>query len=224
MSRRKEMIRQGLEIDFDLLDSDMLRCYAPRWMTWVDGTAPMLLWLDFVDEDDWSEEQGPTPRVMRRTLDDDREMAEGRRHLRLTRYKSYACLAELAERGREEGEFVIRTPPVLGNSKYVSSLDEARVPAGFGDPDDPTFDRVDAGFLVTRDIAEAQRFTHDDAIRLTVRIMEVLGHDLPGDNGGYWEPVRADVAEELHARARRRPRRPEPFYAMLHDLSREPEG
>jgi hypothetical protein len=32
MSQRKEKIRDGLEIDFDLLDSDLLRCYVQNWL------------------------------------------------------------------------------------------------------------------------------------------------------------------------------------------------
>src|SRR5262249_46526457 len=120
MSRRKETIRPGLEIDFDLLDSDMLRCYIQTGVGWNDAPGPRLVWMEHVDRDGWTEGMNPEAVVMTRTLDDERERAEGRRMLRLMRYKSYACLADLAARPTEPGDIVIRTPPALGNPRYVS--------------------------------------------------------------------------------------------------------
>src|SRR5438128_533625 len=79
MSRRKEKVRDGLEIDFDLLDSDMLRWHIQTAVAWTDGPRPQLVWMDYVDKDDWAEGRPPEPRIMTRTLDDEREMAEGRR-------------------------------------------------------------------------------------------------------------------------------------------------
>jgi hypothetical protein len=222
MSRRKEKIRKGLEIDLDLLDSDLVRCYLPLGVTWGDGPRPLLVWMEYADREDWTEGTDLDNELMMRTLDDERELAEGRRLLRLLRYKSYTCLAELARRKPEKGEFIIRKPPAFGNTWYVCELDEAEMPAGFGDPDSADFEEEDPGFTIIEDVAEAKRFTHADAIRLTVRIMQVMGYDVPGDNGDYYEPVRLDVAEELHRRAERRPRRSDEFHAMLHDLSREP--
>ena len=55
MSQRKEKIRDGLEIDFDLLDSDLLHCYVQNWMQWYDSTPPRIAWLDFVDRGPWTE-------------------------------------------------------------------------------------------------------------------------------------------------------------------------
>jgi hypothetical protein len=121
MSRRKEKIRQGLEIDFDLLDSDMMRCYLQTKVIWTDGPRPLLVWLEYADKQDWTEGKNVEPVVMTRTLDNDRELAEGRRMIRLLRYKSYACLADLATRPREKGEFVIRMPPVLGHPGQVAA-------------------------------------------------------------------------------------------------------
>jgi hypothetical protein len=219
---RKETIRPGLEIDFDLLDSDMLRWYMRTGVQWVDGPNPRLAWMDFIDRPGWTEGKNTEPRVMTRTLDDDRELAEGRRMLRLQNYRSYACLAELRRRPPEPGQFVIRKPPVLGYPTYVNSLDEAALPPGFGDPDLPDAEQPELPVYLDPDIGKALRFPHADAIRLTIRIMELLGYDIPADHGDYFEPVRLDIAEELHARAVRRPRPPEPFYAMLRDLNREP--
>jgi hypothetical protein len=53
--------------------------------------------------------------------------------------------------------------------------------------------------------------------------MRSLGYDLPGEHGDYWEPVRLDVAEELHRRAKVRPRLPAAFSDMVRDLDREPQ-
>jgi hypothetical protein len=220
---RKEKIREGLEIDLDLLDSDLLRWYVlPLGVAWNDGPRPLLGWMEYADREGWAEGTDPVPQVMTRTLDNEDELAEGYRMLRLMRYKSYACLADLARRQEEAGEFVIRRPPVLGNPVYVCDLDEARMPAGFGDPDAEGFAEEDPGFLVTGDFAAAQRFTHAEAVRLTIRIMEIMGCDVPDDDGDYYEPLRADVAEELHARAGRRPRLSAALHAMLGDLDREP--
>jgi hypothetical protein len=222
MTRRREKVREGLEIEFDLLDSDLLRCYMRTGIAWNDGPTPVLVWMEFVDKDGWSEDKEPEPVVMHRTLDDERELAEGRRLIRLLRYKSYPCLADLARCRRQKGTFVIRRPPVLGHPRYVCGLDEKRMPPGLRDPDAVDHAAEDPGFLVTPDVAQAQRFPHADAVRLTVRVMEALGYDIPGDHGDYYEPVRLDVAEELHARAVRRPRRREALRAVLYDLTREP--
>jgi hypothetical protein len=222
MSRRKERVREGLEIGFDLLDSDLLRCYVQTAVAWNDLTQPILVWMEYTDREGGNEEEGPHLTVMMRTLDNDRELAEARRMLRLLRYKSYACVADLADRKPEEGEFVIRTPPRLGNPRYVSEIEEARMPAGLGDPDAIDFLDEDPGVTLTGDVAEAVRLPHAEAIRLAVRIMEVLGYDIPGEHGDYYEPVRADVAEELHARATRRPRTSAALHAIINDLSREP--
>jgi hypothetical protein len=222
MRRRKDKIGPGLEIDFDLLDSDTLRCYIVTGLAWSDGPHPRLVWMEYTDQEHWTAEESPKPRVMTRTLDNEQEWAEGRRFLRLLRYHSYACLADLATRRKEKGEFVIRFPPRFGNPGYVCDLDGATMTPGLGDPDSTTFADEDAGFMTTYDIAEAQRFTHADANRLTIRVMEVMGYDLPGDNGNYYEPVRVDIAEELHARAKRRPRTSNDLHAMLNDISREP--
>lgn len=222
MSRRKEKIREGLEIDYDLIDSDMMRWHIILDINWTDGPRPQLLWMEYGDEEDWTEDDDTDAKVMIRTLDNPVELAEGRRMLRLMRYKSYACLAELADRKPEKGEFVIRKPPRLGDPEYVTEIDEAIMPAGLGDPDRPEFADEDGGFWISDEIDDAQRFTHAEAIRLTIRIMEVLGYDIPGDHGDYWEPIRADIAEELHARAIQRPRLRDAFEAMKNDLSREP--
>jgi hypothetical protein len=222
MSPRKEKIREGLEIDFDLLDSDMVRWYMQQGIGWSHVSPPLLAWMHYVDNDNWTEGMELECAVWTRTLDDDREMAEGRRMLRLVRYKSYGCLAELAARPPEPGEFVIRMPPNLGYPKYVCKVEEARMAPGLGDPDSVGFAQVDTGFWVTWDFAEAQRFSHAEAIRLTIRIMEVQGCDIPCPDGQYYEPIRADIAEVLHFRAKNRPRLPRPFYAMLNDLAREP--
>jgi hypothetical protein len=222
MSRRKEKVREGLEIDFDLLDSDLLRCYMTTWFAWRDGPTPVLVWLEFVDSQDWAEGMSAEPKVMMRTLDNEQELAEGRRFLRLLRYKSYPCLADLAKRRKEKGEFVIRRPPGLGYPQYVSNIDAAIMPPGLSDPDSPEWEKEPTGFWTSPNFADAMRFTHAEAIRLTICFMEVLGRDLPSEHGDYWEPLRADVAEELHVRATRRPRRCEPLDMMLHDLTREP--
>jgi hypothetical protein len=42
MSPRKEKIRKGLQIDFDLLDSDMLRWHIPMGVQRSDGPRPRL--------------------------------------------------------------------------------------------------------------------------------------------------------------------------------------
>jgi hypothetical protein len=219
---RKETIRPGLEIDYDLLDSDMLRWYMRTAVQWVDGPNPRLAWLEFIDRPGWVEGKETETRVMTCTLDDERELAEGRRMIRLQNYKSYACLADLARRPPEAGEFVIRKPPTLGYTCYVSQLDEAALPPGFGDPDLPEAEQPLFPVYLDPDIGKALRFSHADAIRLTIRIMEMLGYDIPGDHGDYYEPVRLGIAEELHARAIRRPRPPEQFSAMCRDISREP--
>jgi len=223
MSRRKERIRKGLEIDFDLLDSDMVRCHLISEIDWKDGPRPFLLWLDSADEEDWSEGQLPKAHLVKHDMHGERELAEGLRILRLMHYKSYACLAELATRRTEKGEFVIRRPPDGGYPRYVFDLDEACLPAaGRSDPDELSKYGCFGGFRETPELAQAQRFSHAEAVRLTIRIMEVLGYDIPGDRGDYYEPMRADVAEELHMRALRRPRRLDPFFAMLVNLEREP--
>jgi hypothetical protein len=221
MRRRKEKIRQGLAIDFDLLDSDMLRWYVPMPIAWMDGFPPRLFWTEFADDESWTPGKDPECRVTTRTLDDERELAEGRRLIRLKRYKSYACLADLAGRKKEKGEFIIRMPPNFGLAKYVADVDEARLPPGFGDADTVGLEPEAVGVQWASDCSTARRFTHAEAIRLTTRVMEALGCDIPHDMF-YFEPLRADVAEELHIRALRRPRRSEALYAMLNDLSREP--
>jgi hypothetical protein len=219
---RKETIRPGLEIDFDLLDSDLLRCYMRVGIHWADIPNPRLVWMEFIDKEDWTEDKPVEPRVMTRTLDNEHELAEGRRMIRLQNYKSYACLAELAKRLPEPGEFVIRRPPSLGYLSYVRSVNDAALPPGLGDPDLADIELPDSALAVTLDIAEARRFSHADAVRLTIRIMEAQGYDVPDDHGEYWEPVRADVAEELHARAIRRPRFSQALHAVVDDISREP--
>jgi hypothetical protein len=222
MRRRKERICQGLEVDFDLLDSDMLRCYmglAPRWQE-VPGAV--LTWQEYSDQPDWSHETRPEPRYRGRPMYSEDDWAVARRMVRLWRYKSYACLADLAKRPREPGEFVIRRPPELGEITFVCEVSSSRLPAHFGDPDLPSYAEQDFGFLVTDNLAEAQRFTHDQAIRLTIRIMQVTGFDVAGDNGNYYEPMRANIAAALAERAARRPRPSEDFQAMIEDLSREP--
>jgi hypothetical protein len=221
MRRRKQKIRQGLAIDFDLLDADMLRCYIPLTISWMDGPRPRLVWTEFADDDGWTPGKDPVCQLMMRTLDDERELAEGRRLIRLKRYKSFSCLADLAARKKEKGEFIIRMPPNFGRPNYVADLDEARLPPGFGDADTVGLEPEAVGVQWASDFSDARRFTHAEAIRLTVRIMEALGCDIPHDMF-YFEPLRADVAEELHLRAMRRPRRSEALYAMLNDLSREP--
>jgi hypothetical protein len=57
---------------------------------------------------------------------------------------------------------------------------------------------------------------------VTIRIMEVLGYDIPHDLGGYYEPIRLDVAAELQQRAERRPRFRERLDALLRAVDREP--
>jgi hypothetical protein len=111
MSLRREKIREGLEIDFDLLDSDLLRCYLRSWVQWRDGPVPRLAWAEHIDLDGWTPGKPSETRVMTRTLDDEIELAQGRRFVRLQRYTSYGCLEELARRPPEPGLFVIRKPP-----------------------------------------------------------------------------------------------------------------
>lgn len=223
MHDRKEKIREGLEIDYDLIDSDLLRCYIPLVIAWNDQPRPVLAWLEYKDDEGWTEGMDVQVHMMRRTLDDDRELAEGRRMIRLSRYRSYACLAELASRKVEPGEFIIRNPPCFGHTKYVYNLDESQMRNGFADPDSAEHEREDNSFQITNDLSEAQRFTHSEAIRFTIRIMESWGTDIAGDNSwDFYEPLRLDIAEELHARIVRRPRRSETLYAMIRDLDREP--
>ncbi len=222
MRRRKERIRKGLEIDFDLIDSDMVRWHLLSDIVWGEGPRPFLMWLDGADEENWSEGKLPRSRLIRHDMGGEREWAEGLRILRLLHYKSYADLTELAALKRQKGEFVIRIPPRGGYPHYVYQVDEACWPAGRGDPDNLDLCQlVFDGFLMTLDITQALRFSHDEAIRLTIRLMEALGYDIPGEGRDYYEPVRLDVAEELHARANHRPRLLQPFFDMLVNLDRE---
>jgi hypothetical protein len=223
MTARKEKIRDGLEIDFDLLDSDLLRCYIRSWLHWSDGPVPRLLWVDHIDRDDWVEGQELEPRVMMRTLDDATELAQGRRFLRLQRYSSYACLAELAQRPLEEGDFVVRKPPDTQGPTYLIEIDEEKIPQGLGDPDLPEAQQAELPIYISGNLDEALRLTHAQAIRLTIRVMLALGYDVPGDNGDYWEPVRFDIAQELHKRAVRRPRPIADIAAVDDQLEREPQ-
>jgi hypothetical protein len=148
-------------------------------------------------------------------------MAESLRFLRLLRYRPYRCLAELARwKADDPGEFVIRRPAQLGVPSYVCDLEEDRMPPGLADPDSP--EDVDAGFLVSPSLDDAQRFSHADAIRLTIRVMQVLGHEIAPDHGEYYEPVRVDVAAELDRRAAIRPRLAAALHAVKNDISREP--
>ena len=222
MSERKEYIREGLEIDFDLLDSDLQRCYLIMDISWWEIPEPHMMWLEYYDEEGWTEGMDRNGKMMTRTLDNERELAEGRRMLRLMRYKSYACLADLAGREREEGEFVIRKPPRLGNPSYVCDIDETLMVVRSDDPDSEAFSDEETGFSESSDFEDAQRFTHAEAIRLTIRLMEVLAYDIPDDHGDYYEPMRADIAEELHARAIRRPQTRAILDAMVQDIDREP--
>jgi hypothetical protein len=227
MTRRKkkariETIRPGVEIPFDLLDSDMLRCYVLYSLAWVDAAQPVLAWLEVADQPGWKDGDDAKAETMAWTLDDETERAQGRRFLRLMRYRPYGCLAELRRKPPEEGEFVIREPGMLGNFQYVCDVNEAEMTPGFGDPDSFGEEETYPGFLLTAEIAEAQRFNHGEAIRVCVRLMEMLGMDIPDEEGEYFEPLRVDIAEELQARADRRPRRSEDLHAMLDDLSREP--
>jgi hypothetical protein len=221
---RKEKIRPGLEIDFDLLDSDLVRCYVDGWLNWSETPRPHIWYIDYVDKEGWDGVKDPERRVMVLPLNNDQDLLEGRRLLRLLRYKSYPdfdTLARLPAAG--PGDFLIRKPPSLfGQIMYVRSLVEADMPPGLRDPDSPAFNEEAIGFAVTREIAEAQRFSHADAIRLCVRVMEVLGYQIPGDLGDYFEPIRVEIAAELDTRARRRPASPEILNAVTEDLSREP--
>ena len=223
MSQRKEKVRDGLEIDFDLLDSDLLRCYVQNWLQWHDGPQPRIAWLDFVDRGAWTEGKPLERRVMWRTLDNEAELREGLRFLRLQRYASYLDLDDLAGRQPEPGEFVIRKPPNLHGPKYLMQVEEDTLTDDLCDADLPEAEAPSPGVYWTVHLAEALRFTHAEAIRLTVRIMRSLGYDLPGEHGDYWEPVRLDVAEELHRRAKVRPRLPAAFSAMVWNLDREPQ-
>jgi hypothetical protein len=220
---RKETIRPGLEIDYDLLDADLIRAYVQGSYQWVDGPVPYAWYLDYVDKEGWDGEKDPEMRMMLRTLDNEQELAEGRRFLRLVRYKSYSDLDDLARRpATDPGEFVIRKHSSLARIRYVCDLVEADMPPGLRDPDSLEFADEYPGFKVCWAVEDAQKFTHADAIRLCVRVMETLGYDIPGDNGDYFEPIRADVAAELDARANRRPRSPEYLDAFAQDLNREP--
>lgn len=220
---RKEKVREGLEIDYDLLDSDLLRCYVRAWMAWRDGPVPHIVWVDHIDRDGWVPGKELEARVMSRTLDDENEIREGLRFLRLQRWTSYACLQGLARRPPEPGVFVIRKPPNTFSPVYVCKLDETTFPEGLGDPELPDGEKPDLELWTGDDITQAMHFSHAEAIRLTIRIMQALGRDLPGEHGDYYEPVRLDIAEELHARAVRRPRPPAALRAVLWDLSREPQ-
>jgi hypothetical protein len=222
MKQRKEKIRDGLEIDYDLLDSDLVRFYTDTGVAWADAVQPVLAWVEAADQPGWKDGDGSRAQVMTRTLDNERELAEGRRFLRLLCYRPYGCLAELLRRPAEEGELVIRRPGVFGYFQYVCDVNEAEMPPGFGDPDSFGEDDTYPGFLITYDLAEAQRFAHADAVRVCVRIMEMLGQDIPDEGGEYYEPLRIDIAEELHARAARRPRLSVGLHSVLNDLSREP--
>lgn len=223
MRRRKQRIRKGLEIDFDLIDSDMVRWHVISDIVWHEGPRPFLLWMDGADEEDWTEEKQPRAHLINHVMDTERERAEGLRIMCLHHYKSYADLAELAARKREKGAFVIRRPPDGGYPYYVCEVEESLWPTGPADPDSvevcwAVFD----GFRMTPTFEDALRFSHDEAIRLTVRLMELLGYDIPPNGGQYFEPVRLDVAEELHARTYRRPRLLQPFFDVLVNLEREP--
>jgi hypothetical protein len=226
---RKEKIRDGLEIDYDLLDSDRIRMCV-YYVAWGDGPSPHFHWADFMDKEGWVEGDEGDLRLMVDTPETERQWAEYHRFLRLLHYKSYADLAELASWPADDpGEFVIRRParPI----SYVCGLVESKMPPGFADPDQRTVEELDepteycfqhAGFSTDLCIHYAQRFTHAEAIRLCVRVMECMGMDIPGDFGDYFEPVRADIAEVLEERANRKPRLPVEIYGMVNDISREP--
>jgi hypothetical protein len=160
---------------------------------------------------------------MTRTLDDETELREGLRFLRLQRYTSYRDLDDLAGRQPEPGKFVIRKPPTMHGPVYLLRVEEDTLTDALGDADLPEEEAPSPGVYYTVHLAEALRFTHAEAIRMTVRIMRSLGYDLPGEHGDYWEPVRLDVAEVLHARAAVRPRTPAAFSAVVWNLAREPE-
>lgn len=51
MSERQETIRDGLQIDFDLLDSDWLRCCIITDIAWNDSARPTLVWMEYTDRD-----------------------------------------------------------------------------------------------------------------------------------------------------------------------------
>jgi hypothetical protein len=224
MSGRKETIRPGLEIDFDLLDSDRIRSCMIGGLHWSDGPPHRFWWTHYMDEPDWVEGDASRLGVMAESPQTERQWGEYRRFLRLLHYKSYPDIATLATRPADDpGEFVIRKPAArFGAIQYVYNLEEDRMPPGFADPDSPEDARLEGGFMLVQNVDYAQRFSHADAIRLCVRIMEVLGQDIAGDYGDYFEPIHFDVAKELHDRARRRPRDHREIYRMVNDVSREP--
>jgi hypothetical protein len=222
MHRRKERIRKGLEIDFDLIDSDVVRWHLSEHVGWIDVPQPIMVWVEHVDAEDWVEGDEPQESTLTRVLRDATEIARGRRLVRLIRYKSYADLDDLASRPPEKGEFVIRKPPLLGCPAYVGDYDEDFMPDGLADCDRKGFFDADCSFFETADFDEVLCFSHAEAVRLTIRIMLAEGMELPGDHGRYWEPVRYEVAEELHRRALDRPHLSARLHEVINDLSREP--